>query len=31
MMKSKNYCDENVLIHIRGGDFLAIKNLNIYE
>ena len=22
-------CDENVLIHIRGGDFLSIKNLNI--
>ena len=22
-------CDQNVLIHIRGGDFLSIKNLNI--
>ena len=22
-------CNQNVVIHIRGGDFLAIKNLNI--
>ena len=22
-------CNENVVIHIRGGDFLSIKNLNI--
>jgi hypothetical protein len=27
--EKQKLCDENVLIHIRGGDFLAIKNLNI--
>tara|TARA_B100000886_G_scaffold306630_1_gene239104 strand:- start:1817 stop:2635 length:819 start_codon:yes stop_codon:yes gene_type:complete len=25
----KNLCNQNVVIHIRGGDFLSIKNLNI--
>ena len=24
-------CNQNVVIHIRGGDFLSIKNLNIYK
>ena len=23
-------CNENVIIHVRGGDFLKIKNLNIF-
>ena len=25
----QNLCNQNVIIHIRGGDFLSIKNLNI--
>ena len=25
----QNLCNQNVVIHIRGGDFLSIKNLNI--
>ncbi len=27
--KKLKLCDQNVVIHIRGGDFLSIKNLNI--
>ena len=29
--KNQKLCNQNVVIHIRGGDFLSIKHLNIYK